>query len=156
MFAATGWAKLAWAATLIAVYLALFGVGARTWWVCAVGGAVGLLAVALRVLPRWFDGRPGDVYGTAHILEASPPPESGLVGRCELQLMVYAPGVEGVAVRVRDPAVPVSKWPEVDATLPVQVRAMNPRRTRVRWDRVLTHEMAGYDPYSDQSSSSDP
>jgi resuscitation-promoting factor RpfA len=150
-------AKLAWVATLIAVYLALFGAGARTWWVCAVGGAVGLLALALRVFGQRRTGLLRMyVFGTARVVDAPPPPESGLVGRCELELMVFAAGIDGVTVRVRDPAVPVSKWPEVGATLPVEVRAMSPRRTRVLWDQVLTHAMAEYDPYSGQSSSSDP
>ena len=144
MFVGTsGWAKLAWAATLLAVYLALFGVGARMWWMCGVGGAVGLLALALRVFGRRRTALLRTyVFGTARVVSASPPPTAGLVGRCEMHLAVLAPGIDEVSVRVLDPAVPVSKWPAEGATLPIEVHAVNPRRTRVLWDRVLTHAEA--------------
>jgi catechol 2,3-dioxygenase-like lactoylglutathione lyase family enzyme len=79
------------------------------------------------------------VYGNAHVHSASPPPAAGTTGRCELHLLINAKGIDGVAVRVRDPAVPVSKWPDQGATLPILVAAGDPRRVKVLWDEVRTH-----------------
>jgi catechol 2,3-dioxygenase-like lactoylglutathione lyase family enzyme len=67
-----------------------------------------------------------------------------------MHLSVFAHGIDGVAVRVLDPAVPVSKWPDYGATLPVEVAAHNPRKVRVLWDKVVTHaQAAGEDLYPD-------
>ncbi|WP_238008356.1 hypothetical protein KZZ52_23485 [Dactylosporangium sp. AC04546] len=65
-----------------------------------------------------------------------------MFARCRLQLVVNAPGVAAVAVRVLDPRVPVDKWPEAGAQLPVLVRQGDPRRVLVLWDRVQTHDAA--------------
>jgi hypothetical protein len=92
------------------------------------------------------------LFGTAHVYGATPPPEVGVVGQCELHLAVFAPGIDGVAVRVLDPAVPVRKWPEDGATLPVEVRANNPRRVRVLWDQVITHAEAQREPPEPQEA----
>jgi hypothetical protein len=65
-----------------------------------------------------------------------------MIGRCELHVAVFASGIDGVAVRMFDPAVPVSKWPDDGATLPVEVLARNPRKARILWDQVVTHAQA--------------
>src|SRR5207248_1198170 len=79
------------------------------------------------------------VYGTAHVHSVSPPPFAGSTGRCDMHLLVTARGISGVVVRVRDPEVPVRKWPDAGATLPVIIPNGNPRRTQVLWDQVRTH-----------------
>ena len=79
------------------------------------------------------------VYGTAVVVSASPPPAGGTVGRCELQMTIHARGVEAVPVLVRDPVVPLDRWPEPGATLPVELPLGEPRRARVLWAQVIRH-----------------
>src|SRR6185369_123601 len=47
--------------------------------------------------------------------------------------------------RIRDAAVPVNKWPDVGATLPVRVAPGNARKVTILWDEVRTHREAAYD-----------
>jgi hypothetical protein len=133
---------VAWTAGTAAIYLILFGAGIGSWWVAALGvlpiagviAAYAVLVVRARA-PVW-------VSATIHVVTVSSPPESEEYGRCELKGIVEAPGVPPAMVTVRDPRVPVAKWPEAGATLPVMARADDPRRLRIMWDDVLTHAEA--------------
>jgi catechol 2,3-dioxygenase-like lactoylglutathione lyase family enzyme len=61
-----------------------------------------------------------------------------------MQLVIHTPGQDDVAVKIRDTDVPVSKWPDAGATLPILVAVGEPRRVRVLWDRIRSHaEVAG-------------
>jgi catechol 2,3-dioxygenase-like lactoylglutathione lyase family enzyme len=85
------------------------------------------------------------VAGTAHVVSASEPPASSLYGRCELHLVVDAPGMAAAAVKIRDPRVPVAKWPDAGTTLPIMVAVDDPRRIRIQWDDMPTHAEAAAD-----------
>jgi catechol 2,3-dioxygenase-like lactoylglutathione lyase family enzyme len=142
--------------------------------VAALGAAVGLLGPVVIVLSSMRANR-ADVFGTAHVSQSSPPPTTGITGRADLHLVVNAQGIRNVVVRVRDPAVPVSKWPDVGATLPVLIPNGNARRLQVLWDQVRGHhdvamhsatyspypedeyldEEAGYDEYADDETPTD-
>jgi catechol 2,3-dioxygenase-like lactoylglutathione lyase family enzyme len=132
----------------IGLFIGCFGIGLWNAGALAIGAAVGVFGPAMLLVSSMRSNTRQFIFGTAHVHEASPPPSSGMIGRAELHLSVYAEGIDGVAVRVLDPAVPVSKWPDDGAQLPVEVDAKNPRRVRVLWDKVVTHaQAAGEDLY---------
>ena len=106
--------------------------------VAALGIALGVLGPVVIVLSNARANR-ADVFGTAHVSQSSPPPATGLTGRADLHLLVNAQGVHNAVVRLRDPAVPVSRWPDIGATLPVLIPNGNPRRLQVLWDQVRGH-----------------
>jgi hypothetical protein len=93
----------------LGLFVVSYGIGLGNAGLIAVGVAIGLLGPALLVFTAVRATGRQYIYGTAHVYSASPPPSSGMVGRCELHLSVFAAGIDGVAVRVLDPAVPVSK-----------------------------------------------
>lgn len=130
------------ALAVFGLFVICFGAGLGNAGVFAVGVAIGVLGPVLLLVTAARANTREYTYGTAHVHSASPPPSAGMVGRCELHLSVYAHGIDGVAVRVLDPAVPVSKWPDDGATLPVEVASHNARKVRVLWDKVLTHGQA--------------
>lgn len=126
---------------VLGAFLIFYGFGLSNVAVIGLGAAMAVLGPALSVMAR-IRGNREYVYGTGHVHEVSPLPAVGTFGRCELQLVVNARGVNGVPVRVRDAAVPTSKWPDVGATLPVMVAVDNPRRVQILWNDVLTHRQA--------------
>jgi catechol 2,3-dioxygenase-like lactoylglutathione lyase family enzyme len=138
--------KFAAAALIVfGVFLLCCGTGMSN---VVVGGAGVLLAIAgplLILVPSLRGNAKRYVYGTALVQEVSAMPASGTLGRCELELVINARGIDGVPVRVRDAAVPVNKWPDVGATLPVQVVPGNARKVTILWNEVRTHREAAYD-----------
>ena len=102
------------------------------------GGAAGVV----RGSWWWRRRRPVWVSGTAEVRAASPPPATGEFGRCELRLVMLAPGLSPAEVSVRDARVPVRSWPDVGDTLPVRVDVDNLRRVRVQWAEVRKPEPA--------------
>ncbi|MBN1174153.1 MAG: hypothetical protein JXA67_18420, partial [Micromonosporaceae bacterium] len=106
--------------------------------IAGLGIAVGTLGPTLIIMTNIRGGSRDFVFGTAFVREASPLPPVGVAGRCDFELFVNAHGVDGASVRLRDPAVPVNKWPEVGASLPVMVDARDPRHLRILWDEVRT------------------
>jgi catechol 2,3-dioxygenase-like lactoylglutathione lyase family enzyme len=143
----------------LGAFLIFYGVGLSNVAIIGLGVAMVILGPALSLMAR-IRGSREYVYGTAHVHDVSPLPPVGTFGRCELQLVVNARGVNGVAVRVRDAAVPISKWPDVGATLPVMVAVDNPRRVQILWNDVLTHRQAassdeGYPNYAEGSTGGD-
>ncbi|HET9516249.1 MAG TPA: VOC family protein, partial [Actinoplanes sp.] len=130
----------------IAAFVMLFGLGMTSWTIFVLGAAMLALAVSLALINMVRrDGRAW-VAGTAHVVSASEPPASSDYGRCELQIVVAAPGLPASAVKVRDPRVPVEKWPDAGATLPVMVAVDDMRHVRVLWEDVLTHTEAMAEP----------
>jgi catechol 2,3-dioxygenase-like lactoylglutathione lyase family enzyme len=101
--------------------------------VLLVGAGLGVFLLGLRFTAR------GTVQGHAYVIMAQPPPVGKIVGRCDMRLLVDMPGQESTMVKMRDASVPVTKWPTVGMTLPVEVSPRNPRQLRVRWELVDAH-----------------
>lgn len=76
------------------------------------------------------------VPSTAHVIAASPPPPGGIVGTCDMRLLVEVPGAGPLTVRHRDQATPIPLWPESGMLLAVDVHPRNPRDLTVRWSAV--------------------
>lgn len=115
------------------------GAGMADWSIVVLGLALMIFAASLVVVTAMRGGARAYVAGTAYVISASEPPASSAYGRCELHLTIDAPGVASAAVTVRDPRVPVSKWPVARSTLPIMVAVDDPRRVRIQWDDVPTH-----------------
>jgi resuscitation-promoting factor RpfA len=124
---------------IAAVFLVCVSVGAGSWVVAALGIAIMAAGVAFYVVSALNSREYAYIPGSAHVVSCSPPPAAGSQGRCELHLVVHTPGQEDVAVKIRETGVPVAKWPDAGATLPILVAVGDPRRVRVLWDRVRTH-----------------
>jgi catechol 2,3-dioxygenase-like lactoylglutathione lyase family enzyme len=125
-----------------AVFVALFGAGLQSVAIFALGAAMLVLAISLVLVSAFGSGARAWVDGTGHVVKVSEPPASATYGRCELQLVIDAPGLPAAAVRVRDPRVPVAKWPDPGATVPIIVAIDDPRHVRIQWDDMLTHAEA--------------
>jgi resuscitation-promoting factor RpfA len=128
----------------VAAFVVLFGLGRQSWSTVAIGVALFVLALGLVAVAAVRGGASAWVVGSGHVLAVSEAPASSVFGRCEMHLVVDASGLSPRSVKIRDPRVPVAKWPDPGATLPITVALDDPRRVRVRWDEVLTHaEAAG-------------
>ncbi|MEQ4303567.1 VOC family protein [Plantactinospora sp. B6F1] len=125
-----------------ATFVVLFGFGMRSWAIAVLGVALLALAIALVAVTAVRSGPRAWVTGIGHVHSVTEPPASSTFGRCELQIVIDAPGVPGRSVRIRDPRVPVSKWPDPGATLPIMVAVDDQRHVRILWDEVLTHAEA--------------
>jgi hypothetical protein len=121
------------------LYGGLYGFAAGNRVFVVLGVVLTVLAVTgwavsvVRGSSWWQRRRPVWVAGSAEVRAASPPPATGEFGRCELQLVVMAPGLPSVDMSIRDARVPVRSWPEVGDTLPVDVDLDNIKRVRVQW-----------------------
>ncbi|MEU7872707.1 VOC family protein [Dactylosporangium sp. NPDC049140] len=126
---------------VIGGFLAFCGLGMSSPLVIALGvivaaaGPVMIMVVNNRNKVRLY------VHGTAVVEEITArPTQEGRSARGRLKLTITATGIRGVTVTGTDPAIPVDKWPERGATLPVQVLKGTPRKFTVLWDRVQTHQ----------------
>ncbi|MEV0133905.1 VOC family protein [Dactylosporangium sp. NPDC050688] len=122
-------------------FLAFCGLGWSNALVMALGiivaaaGPVLILVLNSRHKVRQY------VYGTARVADISPRPTTdGRTARGRLKLVVRASGVNGATVSTVDPAIPLDKWPDPGATLPVQVLKGNPRKLAIVWDKVQSHQ----------------
>ncbi|MFF5234238.1 VOC family protein [Dactylosporangium sp. NPDC000521] len=105
--------------------------------ILAAAGPVLILVLNSRNKVRQY------VYGTARVADISPRPATdGRTARGRLKLVVRATGINGATVSTVDPAIPLDKWPDAGATLPVQVLKGNPRKLAVVWDKVQSHQDA--------------
>lgn len=131
---------------VISVVLAVIGVfilcgaaGLSSFLFAAIGVAVIAGSAGLFALSALNSRAYSFIPGRAHVVSASEPPSSTSHGRCQLHLVVHARDIPGLAVKIRDAAVPVSKWPDAGTTLPILVAVDNPHRVRVLWDEVPVH-----------------
>ncbi|MEU8170657.1 VOC family protein [Micromonospora sp. NPDC049004] len=120
----------------VATFVVLFGLGMTSWAIVALGVALLVLAIALATVRG--GGRTW-VVGVAHVHSASEPPTQYAFGRCELQLVIDAPGLPPRSKKIIEPRVPVSKWPSLGQTLPIRVALDDQRHVKVLWDEVPTH-----------------
>ena len=114
------------------------GFGLGNWTVVAVGVAGLALAITLVVVAIVRGNSLNYVRGMAHVLTATDPIGSGS-GRCEMQVVVSAPGLEPVKVNIVELRVPVDKWPSPRMNLPIRVAIDDPRQVRVQWREVRSH-----------------
>jgi catechol 2,3-dioxygenase-like lactoylglutathione lyase family enzyme len=124
---------------IFAIFLICASTGAGSWLAAALGVAIGAAGLALYVVSALNSREFTYVPGTANVQSCSPPPASTQYGRCELLLIVHAPGMDDVAVKTREPRVPVAKWPHEGSTLPILVAISDRRRIKVLWDQVRSH-----------------
>lgn len=122
-----------------ATFMVLFGLGMRSWAIVALGVALLALAIALATIRA---GGRAWVVGTATVQQATEPPAAYSHGRCELEIVVDAPGLPPRSRRMIEPRVPIAKWPVAGQLLPVKVALDDHRRIRILWDEVPTHEEA--------------
>jgi hypothetical protein len=122
--------------TIVGIFLICGAVGMGTWAVAATGIALIVVGGVILVVSALNSRMTSEVAGWARVMTATAPPVRVDRGRCRMSLVVHAPGIESVGVKIRDPAVPVAKWPHVGAALPVMVSIDNPQRTRVLWSEV--------------------
>ncbi|MCW3816856.1 VOC family protein [Micromonospora sp. DR5-3] len=120
----------------VATFIVLFGLGMTSWAIVALGVALLVLAIALATVRG--GGRTW-VVGLGHVHSASEPPTQYSFGRCELQLVIDAPGLPPRSKKIIEPRVPVAKWPSLGQALPVRVALDDQRHVRVLWDEVPTH-----------------
>ncbi|MCL7460111.1 VOC family protein [Micromonospora echinofusca] len=120
----------------VATFVVLFGLGMTSWAIVALGVALLVLAIALATVRG--GGRTW-VVGEGHVHSASEPPTQYAFGRCELQLVIDAPGLPPRSKKIIEPRVPVAKWPSLGQTLPIRVALDDQRHVRVLWDDVPTH-----------------
>jgi catechol 2,3-dioxygenase-like lactoylglutathione lyase family enzyme len=76
------------------------------------------------------------VFLLGYVISVQRPPADNIQGRCDMRMRVNLPGRPAVDMKVRDPAVPVTRWPVPGQTLPIEAARNNPRQVRVRWDLV--------------------
>ncbi|GIF25552.1 hypothetical protein BJ973_003829 [Actinoplanes tereljensis] len=132
------------------VYLGLYGfaAGSRTFVVLGIAAfVIAVTGLALRTF--WWSRlhrQRAWIRGTAEVLTVSPPPPTGVVGRCELTVILAAPGLATSEVAVRDRRAPVRSWPEPGDALPVHVDVDDLRRVRVRWDEFVKQPEELVDP----------
>jgi hypothetical protein len=124
---------------VIGIFLVCGSVGMGAWLVGALGIAVIAVGAGLFILSALNSRATSMIEGTAHVLSVSAPPTGVTHGRCRLHLALDGKGIEKIAVRIRDAAVPVDKWPDAGADLPVMITIDKPQRTRVLWADVATH-----------------
>ncbi|MEU4792213.1 VOC family protein [Micromonospora tulbaghiae] len=120
----------------VATFVTVFGLGMTSWAIVALGLALLVLAIALATVRG--GGRTW-VIGLGHVHSASEPPTQYAFGRCELQLVIDAPGLPPRSKKIIEPRVPVAKWPSLGQALPVRVALDDQRHVRVLWDEVPTH-----------------
>ncbi|MFI6763254.1 VOC family protein [Micromonospora sp. NPDC050417] len=125
-----------------ATFVILFGCGMPSWAIVALGVALLVLSIGLGLVTTVRSGARAWVAGIAHVHSVSEPPASSVFGRCELQIVLDAPGLPPRSIRVRDPRVPVTKWPAPGTALPIMVAIDDPRHVRILWDEVPTHTEA--------------
>ncbi|MEV6930333.1 VOC family protein [Dactylosporangium sp. NPDC051485] len=126
---------------MIGSFLAFCGLGMTNNLVIALGvivaaaGPVMIMVLNSRNKVRLY------VQGTAQVEDVTPRPTSeGRTARARLKLTIKATGIRGVTVTGTDPAIPLEKWPEPGAVLPVRVLKGAPRKFTVLWDRVQTYQ----------------
>ncbi|GIH11343.1 hypothetical protein Rhe02_94100 [Rhizocola hellebori] len=115
------------------------GAGMQSWPFGAAGAAMLVVGVALLTTASMRGADKAFVAGTVTVVKVSEAPLSTDFGRCEMQVLVDAPGHPGQTVVIRDPRVPVIKWPDIGETLPALVAVADARRVKIQWERVGTY-----------------
>jgi catechol 2,3-dioxygenase-like lactoylglutathione lyase family enzyme len=125
-------------AGVAAIFLAAMTAGGGSVWLLVAAAAVLAGTVAAVVTTATRRGLNHHEIVMALVLAASaPPPNADIKARCDMRVQVHLPGRGRVQARLRDPAMPLSSWPQPGRMFPVEVVGGNPhRRMRIRWDKV--------------------
>lgn len=123
----------------LGLFVISMSAGLGSWPLGAVGAAMVVVGVALLTTASVLGADKAFVAGTVHVVKVSEPPVNLEFGRCEMQVLVDAPGHPGQTVIMNDPRVPVLKWPDAGDTLPALVAVSDARRIKIQWDRIGTH-----------------
>jgi catechol 2,3-dioxygenase-like lactoylglutathione lyase family enzyme len=123
----------------VGLFVISMGAGMQSWPFGASGAAMLVIGVALLTTASMRGADKAFVAGTVTVVKVSEAPPSTDYGRCEMQVLVDAPGHPGQTVVIRDPRVPVIKWPDVGETLPALVSVADARRVKIQWERVGTY-----------------
>lgn len=125
-----------------ATFVILFGAGMKNWSIGALGVALLALSISIVAVTALRGGARTWVTGIGHVHSVSEIPASSQYGRCELQIVIDAPGLPPRSIKVREPRVPVAKWPRPGTMLPIMVAIDDQRHVRIVWDDVPTHAEA--------------
>lgn len=105
-----------------------------------ISTGIGVFLLGLRYAGRGF------TEGSLHVIRAQPRPVGMIVGRCDMDVVVDAPGLPAASMRHREHRVPVIKWPRPGMVLPIEIPPHNQRQFRVRWDLVTPHHVREAEP----------
>jgi catechol 2,3-dioxygenase-like lactoylglutathione lyase family enzyme len=122
------------------VFVMCFGLGNSRRAVFLAGLALAILAIGAQLALRIRRNPRQWTRGIGYVVAAGDPPQTeARFGRCEIQLVVDAPGLPQDTVTIYDSRVPVALWPRPGQELPIQVAADDPRRVRVLWRSVAAN-----------------
>ncbi len=124
----------------IAAFVMLFGLGMSSWAIVALGAAMLALAIGIGIVNVASRGARAWVSGNAQVRAVSERPATSIYGRAELRILIMAPGLPNEEVTVRDPRVPVAKWPIAGDIIPITVDVDDLRRVKIDWDEAETRE----------------
>jgi catechol 2,3-dioxygenase-like lactoylglutathione lyase family enzyme len=138
-------------AVVTAVFLSAMALGKRDIALLLVALLLLVVAgVAVFLLGLWYSSKRQVPGGMAYVISSSAPPAGSIVGRCDMRLLIDLADGGTKMIKLRDPAVSVTKWPRPGMVLPFEVDERNPRVMRVRWDRVNPNQPRGADdPFAD-------
>lgn len=105
-----------------------------------ISTGVGVFLLGLRYAGRGF------TEGSAHVIRVQPRPVGMVVARCDMEVVIDAPGLPATPTKHREQSVPVIKWPRPGMILPIEIPPRNYRQFRVRWDLVAPHHVRGVEP----------
>jgi catechol 2,3-dioxygenase-like lactoylglutathione lyase family enzyme len=121
---------------VLALFIAAMALGSASVVLLLVAAFLLVLSgLAVFLLGLRHNGRKA-VQGSGYVITVARPPVDNIQGRCDMRMRVNLPGRPSVDLKVRAPAVPVTRWPVVGQTLPIEAPQNNPRQVRVRWDLV--------------------
>jgi catechol 2,3-dioxygenase-like lactoylglutathione lyase family enzyme len=121
----------------VGLFLGFFGIGNRSLSLFVAGAAVVVLSFGVRVFSSFRRTPRQWLLGTGHITGVSDvPPVDSRFGRCEMQLIIDAPGMPTDPVTVVDPRVPVAAWPSPGLDVPIEVAADDPHSVRIQWKQL--------------------
>lgn len=130
----------------VGLFVISFGLGSQRVGVTVAGVAVLLLSVSGRLVTSLRGTVRQWVSGTGEVLYVASPPPQASYGRCELELLVNAPGLPREAVTIREPRVAVSQWPYPGLVLPIEVAADDVRNVRILWRDYVPEESGPEEP----------
>jgi resuscitation-promoting factor RpfA len=137
---------IAGAFLFVGLFVFCFGLGNGRQTVMIAGLAIVVLAFIGRITASFRRTTRQWIQGTGIVITVSDPPAESRYGRCDLDLVVYVPGLPGETITVHESRLPVAQWPEPGQQLPIQVAADDPRNVRILWRTLLSGERPTQDP----------